>query len=128
MVHHRTFLGPCAQLRPSSSAAVQNCQTSLSFWGSSTFPKLQSFQKSCPFLKKTSSLFQLGSAVIGLFLRSLRSPLAFLPPLGLAAEVLSPTLVTPFVGGAPGTWEDLRPPSQSAWRLSDLDLKEWALS
>ncbi|CAK9066377.1 unnamed protein product [Durusdinium trenchii] len=29
--------------------------------------------------------------------------------------VLSPTLATPFVGGAPGTWEDLRPPSRSAW-------------
>ena len=33
--------------------------------------------------------------------------------------VLSPTLATPFVGGAPGTWEDLRPPSRSAWRLSN---------
>ena len=29
--------------------------------------------------------------------------------------VLAPTMVTPFVGGAPGTWEDLRPPSRCRW-------------
>ena len=35
--------------------------------------------------------------------------------------VLEPTLDTPFVGNAPGVWEDLRPPSRSCWRISNDD-------
>ena len=32
-----------------------------------------------------------------------------------------PTLVTPFIGNAPGVWEDMRPPNRSCWRLSNDD-------
>lgn len=32
-----------------------------------------------------------------------------------------PTLATPFIGNAPGVWEDMRPPNRSCWRLSNDD-------
>ena len=35
----------------------------------------------------------------------------------------APTFVLdmPFIGNAPGVWEDLRPPNRSCWRLSNDD-------
>eukprot|EP00931_Biecheleriopsis_adriatica_P025063 TRINITY_DN15489_c0_g1_i1.p1 TRINITY_DN15489_c0_g1~~TRINITY_DN15489_c0_g1_i1.p1 ORF type:complete len:2718 (-),score=458.01 TRINITY_DN15489_c0_g1_i1:101-8230(-) len=39
-----------------------------------------------------------------------------------------PTLQTPFIGGAPGKWEDMRPISNSAWRLTNDDyIQSWAV-
>ena len=32
-----------------------------------------------------------------------------------------PTLTAPFIGNAPGVWEDLRPPNRSCWRLINDD-------
>ncbi|CAJ1349729.1 unnamed protein product [Effrenium voratum] len=32
-----------------------------------------------------------------------------------------PTLDTPFIGDAPGVWEDMRPPNKTCWRLSNDD-------
>eukprot|EP00434_Breviolum_minutum_P005970 symbB.v1.2.005264.t1/scaffold286.1/size306100/3 len=43
----------------------------------------------------------------------------FWDPLVTHDPALAPTMVTPFVGGAPGKWEDLRPPAMSAWRLNN---------
>eukprot|EP00929_Paragymnodinium_shiwhaense_P118694 TRINITY_DN90611_c0_g1_i1.p1 TRINITY_DN90611_c0_g1~~TRINITY_DN90611_c0_g1_i1.p1 ORF type:complete len:2461 (+),score=603.86 TRINITY_DN90611_c0_g1_i1:174-7556(+) len=39
----------------------------------------------------------------------------------------SPTLKTPYLGGAPAKWEDTRPPERSAWRLSvdDWTVNAW---
>ena len=38
-----------------------------------------------------------------------------------------PTIITPFFGGAPGVWEDLRPPNRTAWRImnDDWTSAEW---
>lgn len=49
----------------------------------------------------------------------------FWDPTAVWDPVLSPTRATPFVGGAPASWEDLRPPSRSAWRLSnDITMRQ----
>ena len=32
-----------------------------------------------------------------------------------------PTMITPYFGGAPGVWEDLRPPNKTAWRIMNDD-------
>lgn len=37
-----------------------------------------------------------------------------------------PTLDTPFIGNAPGVWEDTRPPNASCWRLSNDDYTKGA--
>eukprot|EP00437_Effrenium_voratum_P023928 CAMPEP_0181398390 /NCGR_PEP_ID=MMETSP1110-20121109/1014_1 /TAXON_ID=174948 /ORGANISM="Symbiodinium sp., Strain CCMP421" /LENGTH=2547 /DNA_ID=CAMNT_0023520335 /DNA_START=24 /DNA_END=7667 /DNA_ORIENTATION=+ len=38
-----------------------------------------------------------------------------------------PTMITPFFGGAPGVWEDLRPANKTAWRImnDDWTSAEW---
>eukprot|EP00438_Fugacium_kawagutii_P034713 Skav216627 [mRNA] locus=scaffold3008:443582:458817:- [translate_table: standard] len=38
-----------------------------------------------------------------------------------------PTLDTPFIGNAPGVWEDTRPPNASCWRLSNDDYTQGAV-
>lgn len=42
-------------------------------------------------------------------------------PLEVPYGAYIPTLATPFIGNAPGVWEDMRPPNRSCWRLSNDD-------
>eukprot|EP00931_Biecheleriopsis_adriatica_P123985 TRINITY_DN9905_c0_g1_i2.p1 TRINITY_DN9905_c0_g1~~TRINITY_DN9905_c0_g1_i2.p1 ORF type:complete len:2023 (-),score=270.08 TRINITY_DN9905_c0_g1_i2:1163-7231(-) len=40
-----------------------------------------------------------------------------------------PTLASPYFGGAPGVWEDTRPPNQTAWRIvnDDYTRDQWRI-
>ncbi|CAE8682284.1 unnamed protein product [Polarella glacialis] len=44
---------------------------------------------------------------------------AFAPP--MADLIFGPTMVTPFMGGAPDVWEDTRPSNLTAWKISNDD-------